>query len=145
MLYGWDDEVWKVFITGGYGFLTAAFAAWLTFKLNQVARRQLINSGKIDDAAIQASNAAKNAKAAAEKAEEARKVALEANLAKEEHLSKQDAVLNDIKQQTNGIISEVVRAAVVVAKDAGHKEGHESGEKAALGKMLDQGIIKEHS
>ncbi len=113
MLFGWDDEVWKVFIQGGFGFLSAAFATYLTFKLNSISRKQLENSAKIDNAAT--------------KAEVAVKRVDEVDARQTAHLERQDLKLDTIVKQGNGLIEEV--------KQKAHKEGHASGEKAALTKL----------
>lgn len=51
----------------------------------------------------------------------------EANDAQRKHLESQDAKLETVVKQTNGLIEEI--------KDAARKEGHQSGEKAALEKL----------
>ncbi len=120
MLFGWDDEVWKVFIQGGYGFLTAAFATYLTFKLNRMSKTQLENSFKIDSAA--------------KKAEEAKKAVEETNIAKELHLNRQDEMIETVKEKVEEIVNKT-NGMIEDIKAKAHREGHASGEKAALTKL----------
>ncbi len=77
----------------------------------------------------------KKAKALADrKAEEIKRAVDETNRVKEQHLNRQDEMIETVKEKveemvnkTNGMIEEV--------KQKAHREGHASGEKAALTKL----------
>ena len=123
MLMGWDDEVWKVFIQGGFGLIGTCFMAYLTFKLNSIGRKQIENSSKIDTASAKADIAAVKAAAAATKAE----AAVEKTSIVDAKQDQQNEKLDKIEKQGNGLLEE--------AKERARKEGRESGEKAALIKL----------
>ncbi len=126
-MLGWDDEVWKVFINGGFGFLISALGLYLTFKVNKISNRQIVNSDKIDVAASKAAVAAAKADVAAKRVDEvgAKQAA---------HLADQDAILQsvhakveEVVKQTNGMMEKLT--------DVARKEGEKIGEKAALEKL----------